>query len=239
MRRAGLRTLNLLQVQVDGIIPARAGFTRGRGSPARPWRDHPRSRGVYGVRVHAPGRQEGSSPLARGLPEFLRGHESAAGIIPARAGFTLAEMPSPLSARGSSPLARGLHGAVTASDDDLRIIPARAGFTAAATAAGKRSTGSSPLARGLLTAAGADGGLARIIPARAGFTRAHDLLEAGDRDHPRSRGVYRRRGSGGRCGAGSSPLARGLPPPVGPVRGRVRIIPARAGFTTRCQAASS
>ena len=31
----------------QGIIPARAGFTRGGPSPTRPGRDHPRSRGVY------------------------------------------------------------------------------------------------------------------------------------------------------------------------------------------------
>ena len=52
-------------------------------------------------------------------------------------------------------------------------------------------------------------------------------------DHPRSRGVY-----GGLMRelqeiAGSSPLARGLRAPVGPIGVQVGIIPARAGFT-RC-----
>ena len=52
---------------VVGIIPARAGFTWGTGSPTWGTGDHPRSRGVY---QHAAGRGQkgpGSSPLARGL----------------------------------------------------------------------------------------------------------------------------------------------------------------------------
>ena len=73
--------------------------------------------------------------------------------------------------------------------------------------------GSSPLARGLLC----------II--------IKTIL--GKRDHPRSRGVYVPRRATRTFSAGSSPLARGLR--QGPcLRGRqVRIIPARAGFTTR------
>ena len=51
-------------------------------------------------------------------------------------------------------------------------------------------------------------------------------------DHPRSRGVY----NGSRwevpMGGGSSPLARGLPLRGPPVLRLVRIIPARAGFTS-------
>ena len=51
------------------------------------------------------------------------------------------------------------------------------------------------------------------------------------RDHPRSRGVYRFTVSAPRTGAGSSPLARGLRPPVWCASHTQRIIPARAGFT--------
>ena len=72
-----------------GIIPARAGFTRNDHPPlALSW-DHPRSRGVYRLRLRAGRREQGSSPLARGLP--LDGEQVAVGggIIPARAGFTL------------------------------------------------------------------------------------------------------------------------------------------------------
>ena len=52
-------------------------------------------------------------------------------------------------------------------------------------------------------------------------------------DHPRSRGVYGRHGRRRRETGGSSPLARGLHRRRGPGRRLHRIIPARAGFTTR------
>ena len=71
----------------------------------------------------------------------------------------------------------------------------------------------------------------RIIPARAGFTRCG---HSGDRvcgDHPRSRGVYVGSHTASNMINGSSPLARGLPPRVGPRPDPQGIIPARAGFT--------
>ena len=51
--------------------------------------DHPRSRGVYLPMTVAQMAKAGSSPLARGL--LVNGHRIVilAGIIPARAGFTL------------------------------------------------------------------------------------------------------------------------------------------------------
>ena len=71
-----------------GIIPARAGFTRAPSATRAPARDHPRSRGVYTRRPHGGDRRRGSSPLARGLHRSAMARASAAGIIPARAGFT-------------------------------------------------------------------------------------------------------------------------------------------------------
>jgi len=51
-------------------------------------------------------------------------------------------------------------------------------------------------------------------------------------DHPRSRGVYLPKDEDGDKPDGSSPLARGLPArELGDIA-RVRIIPARAGFTS-------
>ena len=93
--------------------------------------------------------------------------------------------------------------------------------------------GSSPLARGLLLVLQVILHLARIIPARAGFTLRTHLVELHAQDHPRSRGVYPPPPPGFFCGVGSSPLARGLPNHHLPVLRRIRIIPARAGFTTR------
>ena len=123
-----------LLVQVQGgvggvrIIPARAGFTRGRPRTGRVRRDHPRSRGGYSCRRSFPSYRRGSSPLARGLPKRSILASSPGRIIPARAGFTGGAEVGPggesdhprsrggyprspqitLSAPGSSPLARGL-----------------------------------------------------------------------------------------------------------------------------------
>ena len=131
------------------IIPARAGFTRGRHVRTPRRTDHPRSRGVYDNEGDCAHYHAGSSPLARGLLAGKTSGFACHGIIPARAGFTRIDICSwsraldhPRSrgvygiansswaiCRGSSPLARGLRGAdlmIRALD---RIIPARAGFT--------------------------------------------------------------------------------------------------------------
>ena len=93
--------------------------------------------------------------------------------------------------------------------------------------------GSSPLARGLHAAVDGMVRKWRIIPARAGFTCTPRTTGKSWRDHPRSRGVYARRSACSALARGSSPLARGLPPgPQDRARGS-RIIPARAGFTSR------
>ena len=174
----------------------------------------------------------GSSPLARGLRAVSCRTVCRCGIIPARAGFT----------RPASPLTRG-----------QRIIPARAGFTISvdldgvcaedhprsrgvydgADLAPVPDAGSSPLARGLPPSSRRGKTMRRIIPARAGFTRRSLPLLQGGEDHPRSRGVYGASCDHPGCEAGSSPLARGLLEGVGDRRPRLRIIPARAGFTPR------
>ena len=53
--------------------------------------DHPRSRGVYEFPSILTAWNAGSSPLARGLQHGLRLARVLLGIIPARAGFTLAD----------------------------------------------------------------------------------------------------------------------------------------------------
>ena len=114
---------------VGRIIPARAGFTRGRGTRTTRTADHPRSRGVYASGEVKSAATPGSSPLARGLPGIRGDAHNGAWIIPARAGFTsgaavldVVEADHPRSRGvywrrlvranfigGSSPLARGLH----------------------------------------------------------------------------------------------------------------------------------
>ena len=97
----------------------------------------------------------------------------------------------------------------------------------------KPELGSSPLARGLLVGDRRGSGNVRIIPARAGFTTCCCCPILALPDHPRSRGVY--------CTVvmirvsfrGSSPLARGLHVEHTTFPTPARIIPARAGFTTK------
>ena len=172
--------------------------------------DHPRSRGVYRVPTHSSPSRPGSSPLARGLRCNRLGVGVSAGIIPARAGFTLYRYKlrarakdhprsrgvymlsrmTGLCPRGSSPLARGLQGN---SNHDYRacwIIPARAGFTPGRVSGSLLDRGSSPLARGLQCDVEHRSKYTGIIPARAGFTRCRRRRRGAQRDHPRSRGVY-------------------------------------------------
>ena len=155
---------------IEGIIPARAGFT---------------CVGVGGGQVLI-----GSSPLARGLHDYGIITAPDTRIIPARAGFTTRRIVITWRRRGSSPLARGLLGVVHSGHGRARIIPARAGFTEVSHwcrphsedhprsrgvyFAQKRpnvaSQGSSPLARGLPTCSTRPVRTVGIIPARAGFT---------------------------------------------------------------------
>ena len=112
-----------------GIIPARAGFTPGYDGNVDLNRDHPRSRGVYLKPSSVRTAERGSSPLARGLQDSLGRADVAAGIIPARAGFTRPARNS-CGATEDHPRSRGVY--VTGR---WELRP---------------DEGSSPLARGLL-----------------------------------------------------------------------------------------
>ena len=91
-----------------GIIPARAGFTRGVVRSGGGEADHPRSRGVYDPRVEIGDLLAGSSPLARGLPWLFAEATETARIIPARAGFTQLE-PWRRSTLPDHPRSRGVY----------------------------------------------------------------------------------------------------------------------------------
>ena len=145
----------------------------------------------------------------------MSGYSRARGIIPARAGFTLARLTGRTRAK-DHPRSRGVYR------KSSRCVTSMAG--------------SSPLARGLPTISAEMDERGGIIPARAGFTfrarRAHEW----EQDHPRSRGVYPSMKAAMAARAGSSPLARGLPAREELEMTSVRIIPARAGFTDRAPA---
>ena len=235
----------------DGIIPARAGFTRPRQSSRASTADHPRSRGVYFLACLAAAIASGSSPLARGLRTTLPGCGRITSDHPRSRGVYNRKSQTYRRTSGSSPLARGLPGGGLHHILRQRIIPARAGFTRhppppwpapsdhprsrgvylALCAGALAAAGSSPLARGLQLAGPSVSGDPRIIPARAGFTFRKTSRNSFIPDHPRSRGVYVLPIPRPPTEMGSSPLARGLP-----FRGGARwvgsgIIPARAGFT--------
>ena len=193
--------------------------------------DHPRMRGVYTTGTLAPALQSGSSPHARGLRLDHHDLVHDCRIIPACAGFTSRAPRSPAPG-WDHPRMRGVYRVASADCVGVvGIIPACAGFTAHPPPRGPLRRGSSPHARGLRYVSCPAGESDRIIPACAGFTENPGPYGVGVQDHPRMRGVYRRRAAGRPCGRGSSPHARGLrePPPM--LREALRIIPACAGFT--------
>ena len=153
----------------EGIIPARAGFTPRVRTRPRCTQDHPRSRGVYVTRQTLDRWLGGSSPLARGLRTVSDTACAAAGIIPARAGFTRWRMIC-CGGRSDHPRSCGVY---------LRLRRPRL-----------CRSGSSPLARGLQLPDAVVATRDRIIPARAGFTRTGRRCPGRRGDHPRSRGVY-------------------------------------------------
>ena len=175
-----------------GIIPARAGFTRGPPLARAAHRDHPRSRGVYAISVRESALAEGSSPLARGL-------RTAAGSVPAR--------------RGSSPLARGLHFEHDSDHRTRRIIPARAGVYPSSPSPSASRDGSSPLARGFTLDAPS-----RRCPCADHPRSRGGLHHQGHRPGPPGgiiparAGVYSASSAPQSAATGSSPLARGFTP---------------------------
>ena len=132
---------------------------------------------------------------------------------------------------GSSPLARGTHAHRLAERRAGRFIPARAGNTSSrpvntpCSTVHPRSRGEHPTAPCPTRTA------SRFIPARAGNTRSPTPTTGPRSVHPRSRGEHPSlsRHVGRPCG--SSPLARGTPPPSDEEGEAERFIPARAGNT--------
>ena len=196
---------------VSGLIPARAGNTGADTSPCGVYGAHPRSRGEHRETQNGTPYLTGSSPLARGTPPPLSLSTAQMGLIPARAGNTVACVHGAVHS-GAHPRSRGEHA------EQIRSL---------ATA-----TGSSPLARGTLFAAIIGTNLTGLIPARAGNTSGTVTVRACKRAHPRSRGEHRGFRDCTITVLGSSPLARGTLRVGGCSRGSSGLIPARAGNTS-------
>ena len=104
----GLRKIESHGFILVRIIPARAGFTWSSATLPAQARDHPRSRGVYNAAFQDACQRSGSSPLARGLQRGDLQRRQIAGIIPARAGFTLS-LPETWPRRRDHPRSRGVY----------------------------------------------------------------------------------------------------------------------------------
>ena len=202
---AVLRTVQNLR-----IIPARAGFTQEASGHDFQARDHPRACGVYRRCVSCLIPRTGSSPRVRGLPATGTVPAPEAGIIPARAGFTVTN-----PVRGSIPQD---HPRACGVYDTTALWCGETG-------------GSSPRVRGLRPPSARRRPGNGIIPARAGFTTSPAASRCSSWDHPRACGVYGFPELEEWLGDGSSPRVRGLLLVVGRSGSDARIIPARAGFT--------
>ena len=189
---------------------------------------HPRSRGKYLLRMQAPKRGAGSSPLAREIRPGGPVELARRRFIPARAGNTPrrprrkgrwtvhprsrgkygCRAGAPRSDGGSSPLAREIRRSARASLHLQPVHPRSRGKYKNNKSTPHHYNGSSPLAREIRAIATWLATAGRFIPARAGNTHGAGRDRGADAVHPRSRGKY---GPGQRHGgplAGSSPLAR-------------------------------
>ena len=206
----GIRSNNVQDDIVRGIIPALAGNTPALGIVTQPAEDHPRSRGEYVVVLGAVPICAGSSPLSRGIHHGFRFQQWPEGIIPALAGNT--HYPGCNTWVGlDHPRSRGEYQLI----NSLLL----------------GGGGSSPLSRGIPSSSAPSPASNGIIPALAGNTTTVPTSTARRWDHPRSRGEYMALSPLLFHQQGSSPLSRGIPrhgvaPP--PAAG---IFPALAGNT--------
>ena len=203
----------LITTLVQGrIIPARAGPTRRSSVLSAVFSDHPRSCGANPFVAVGDGQRGGSSLLVRGQHLDLAPGHLPLRIIPARAGPT-STRPSTHTVPTDHPRSCGANVDVSVSVDLV--------------------CGSSPLVRGQPDRKRPADMEQRIIPARAGPTTQARCRPPATSDHPRSCGANHRAATPGHRPCGSSPLVRGQLRRCFWSRGRVRIIPARAGPTRR------
>ena len=193
-----------------GLIPARAGNTRSFTDSLSLRRAHPRSRGEHRRKSPIPPHKLGSSPLARGTRTQELPVVTVAGLIPARAGNTRSSH-GHHRVDGAHPRSRGEHRCASR----CRLV----------------WLGSSPLARGTPPRPFFRARRPGLIPARAGNTRLDKWQKCSSRAHPRSRGEHPSPGALEAAARGSSPLARGTRPNSRLRKGRLGLIPARAGNT--------
>ena len=208
----GKRTPNRPPTWRTGLIPARAGKTRGRSGTRCTRRAHPRACGENQVGGGHQSDPIGSSPRVRGKRGRSVHRFPLVGLIPARAGKT--------GALAASVRGTGAHPRACGENEEVR--QAREG-----------QEGSSPRVRGKRRVGGGRHAGTGLIPARAGKTRGTPRRRPWPPAHPRACGENTTRVSPRPRPRGSSPRVRGKHVP-GPARGvQFRLIPARAGKTAR------
>ena len=195
-----------------GLIPARAGKTARSCGCRRRVRAHPRAGGENGMMVEAPKPGAGSSPRGRGKRVAPPTPTVSPGLIPARAGKT-SSLYGSRSAASAHPRAGGEN-----------TFGARIAATAA---------GSSPRGRGKPSISVFWVPLYGLIPARAGKTYPRNSGHRRSRAHPRAGGENKLAMNVSYSSQGSSPRGRGKPRPRGWGKSPFRLIPARAGKTSR------
>ena len=198
-----------------GIIPARAGNSYGGDDYAGVYGDHPRACGEQLPRPDSIYEHAGSSPRVRGTVWCADRLICVVGIIPARAGNSMA-LHRPASVTGDHPRACGEQGAGALIVSEIE--------------------GSSPRVRGTAHAEPFGAQPLGIIPARAGNSEFKQAVSAYLGDHPRACGEQRGRRPRRATSRGSSPRVRGTASNIHDKLLDAGIIPARAGnsrFTIR------
>lgn len=125
----GILALIIILIVALRITHAYAGSTTWSSSQSLSAGDHPRLRGEYIFEVGLIGREQGSSPLARGIRRSVIYYLCWMRIIPACAGSTILSFRVDLRNQGSPPLARGVRKANQSNKITKGITPACAGST--------------------------------------------------------------------------------------------------------------
>ena len=203
-------------VAADGLIPARAGKTEGCCSSWSPWSAHPHACGENQEFSILQVARLGSSPRVRGKPLGEHAAPGWDGLIPARAGKTPRRTRRPRMGR-AHPRACG---------ENARLVESV-----------RNASGSSPRVRGKLSDRARGSLSGGLIPARAGKTMRLVMRRVSSAAHPRACGENHERDHILDADHGSSPRVRGKPSQRPRTSAPGRLIPARAGKTSRHQRA--
>ena len=224
----------------------------GFGMPGENVGSSPRMRGALCWLARERG-SPGIIPAYAGSTRFPAESRSRSTDHPRVCGEHLLGMPWRVAFAGSSPRKRGAHPICMEFVCQFRIIPAYAGSTGRVLVVeswpwdhprvcgehyGGQGfellvQGSSPRMRGARREPGGWRACGWIIPAYAGSTMYVSSPAWSGRDHPRGCGEHHRRCPAGRPSCGSSPRMRGARQQCKGPLGRMGIIPAYAGSTTR------